>query len=839
MSRIYETLKKALIRQEPDETLLWDNANLTNAEIRQDFDFIAFSGRTEHLLADSTVRGFIESQNGRIMKRAREALCRSSLFSHVLHFCTIGDYMVGITLFNSNVSQIGLANRANKQFYRNLVERNSSNFINSSLIPFRDIQNFLLTHYSESYLTIFRYGQKTDFVAEDLNTLLSAVSTSIHVDIAIALEIDREGYFMLPNSFYFAGAEIFPFLGSTQAGPLYVKNPQNVFLDAYHICIYNTIQHVRKHTDYHLSTSSQNFNLVESLRNSISRVTADSITLYNNIEQNKKLRLEVYISFSPDYDICNLLRHMKDLLYSDNVILATSCTDVKNQANYQCTLIQNLALHSPLDTFTDLFILCSLYTQLIRNLFCTEKLTSDFQNGFYLQASLFNSAQDVCFTPEPILQIPKYFSNHKELQLYTRIKQIESFLHIPMSYLKLLMHKVAFEIESFYEQFYQKYNCMAGETVSLEEFLKKQKSVSNSVHSSIATALLNFYGRDLFTSLTERIAKHGLSLKIHGRIYLYHAGSANTSAAAVELVDPAAFRLQLLSFYQHSQRAGIREFVGPLDFPDEYLERLLRTLIPERCLISEFDSCPFVLLHKIFKTTNGFLRFGIYFFICVKLGEVQNIPKVLSNYKQSIRDNVKDKLYNASQLLIYTGCFVPEGYAKQFLSIQKVPIARISRILKLPPNKFLPILKATREESTLVCGEALNHAEILGIIANHSQENQAALNSGDEVQAVEGNITHDVAQGSDDESSGFSQPEIEESFPETEKTFEDGADFMVLFNSELLQTYRERFSSLFLTVKDIREAPESEIISMCHEASGLSTLLCKSIARELREAALH
>ena len=868
MSQIYQALKRAVIRQVPDETITWNSVALSDSEATQDYDFISFSGRTENLLSDSIVRSFIDQANGKVFKKPREALCRSSNFKHVLHFCTIGDYMLGVTLFNNIVSEVGVANRANKQFYRDLIQRNNQTMHHLTNIPFRDIEAFLLSHYSNMHLTIFRYGQKTTFAADGLTQLLSGVNPGIHIDIAVAVEVDAPDLFLLPNAYYFSGSEIYSFLGNSQAGPLFVKNPQETFLDSYHICIYNTIQHIRKHTDYHISTSLQNFDLADSLRSSVTRLTNDCIDLFERLDEHKKLRIEVYINFSPRYDLQVLIDQMKQLLLTENVISGAASSEVKNQVKYQCTLTRNLTINCPFESFTDFFIVCSLYTQLISNVFCVEKISSTFRPGFFLPAHMFTNAFQVCFSPEPIVCVPKYFNNHEELQLLIRIKQIESSLTVPMSELKELLHKVSLEIESFYEKFYQKYNSMVGETVTLEKFIQKQKSVTNSVHSAIADAILAFHGRHIFAELTKRIVKHGLSLKVHGRVFMYHACSVSASLAVTEYVDIASFRLQLESFYQARQRNGLRDFVGTLEFPEEFMQRLLLTMVPERLLTSEYDFCPLVPLQNVFTSTNGFLRFSIFLFIYVKLGDMNQVPKVLGNFRESVRNHVLRRQYTAAQLMLYTGCFVPEGYFKNTVAIQKVPPKRISRLILFPSNKFLKLLKQKSAEDSLIVDEGLDHDAIMRMIEEH--ETEQAFNSSEQMsdhrqneqqatsfeasarrgspQTAELPSTsnmidfHQDFEFREDDSELFQESQVLhsefDSFKYTsQKEVDSDTSYTVLFTSELLIKYKQRFASLSLTVKDIQDASEEEIRTMCAEASGLSVLLCKSIARELKFSA--
>ena len=854
MSQIYQALKRAVIRQVPDETLTWNSVALSDSETTQDYDFISFTGTAAELLNDTTLRNFIEQGNGKIFKKAREAFCRSGKFKHVLHFGSIGDYMIGITLFSSQASQIGFATRSNKQYFRDFIERTNLSMYEFGNIPFRDISAFLLDKYNDVCLTIFRYGQKTSFVEADLTQNLRSINPNIHIDIAIALEVDQSGIFMLPNSFYFAGSEIYPFLGCTHAGPLFVKNPHDVFLDCYHICIYNTIQHVRKHTDYHISTSSQTFNLAESLQQSILRLTTDCMALYQELENHKKLRIEVYISFNHDTHLDFLLQQMKNLICTENVVMAASCSSVITQVQYQCTLLRNICENSPFKTFTDFFIICQLYTILIRNLFCTEKLTSSFQSGFYLSSHFFNCNQDVQFSADPVLKIPKYFSNHEELQLYTRIKQIESSLMVPMSDLTQLLHKVAFEVETFYEKFYQKHNNAIGDTVSIETFLSKQTQVTNAVHRAIAEGLLKFSGRDVFRALTKQIVKHGLSLKVHGRVYLYHGGSITSTQSSTEDVDHAAFRLQLQSFYESHQRAGVRQYIGSLDFPEEYLQRLLVTVVPERVLTLEYDSCPFVPLQTIFQNTNGFLRFAIYFFICVKLGDMNQMPKVMNNYRDSVRNHVVGRKYTASQLMLYTGCFIPEGHVKNTVVIQRVAPRRISRLILLAPSKFLKLLKATSEEPLNQEEDLLDHEMILRLIHQNQESQESSFHGSDDRRSSVQKMEFDDGTSFSDECSDlFNESRlIESDFDANHHTSELHADpapvhsqqpdneesnFMVLFTSELLKRHANKFSTLHLSVRDIREAGEDEISLMCAEATGLSKLLCKSVARELKAAA--
>lgn len=122
-------------------------------------------------------------------------------------------------------------------------------------LPWRDMKDLLISNFENFDVVLFKYGQKMDL--NDFINMFHTVAEKAEIDIALGVEMSVEGSVILAKGEGFViGKEFYSQLLSTSFGNILIsdeRKTQKILPFSNRICVYNTVQHERKHLSSKIS----------------------------------------------------------------------------------------------------------------------------------------------------------------------------------------------------------------------------------------------------------------------------------------------------------------------------------------------------------------------------------------------------------------------------------------------------------------------------------------------------------------------------------------------------------------------------------------------------------
>lgn len=230
-------------------------------------------------ILNSPFRTMLHHENGRIFVKANLHQTRSSTHKSMLHFATVGSYLIGIPIKNDHTNlqieevineELGVIQEfdssENVAFMRQKIEQNSKGELHN-LISFSLIKDFILRNYWNSEICVLRYGQKTPLDTQlKLSIQEIYLLGNIIVDVGVALMYNSKGSYVAANLEYFSGSRKFSVFQSEIAGNVMLKNPSKYISNAYKQTIYNNLHHIKEECEGIIKTSKSNHSMEESIK---------------------------------------------------------------------------------------------------------------------------------------------------------------------------------------------------------------------------------------------------------------------------------------------------------------------------------------------------------------------------------------------------------------------------------------------------------------------------------------------------------------------------------------------------------------------------------------------
>ncbi len=254
----------------------------------------------------------------------------------------------------------------------------------------QEILNELMIIMGERNIICFSYGQKHK---EDDGgfELYERLGNAFALDLAVGMQVSHCDMFLVANSERApAMRNAYPFLLSLKACNLLIPSSNNFVEDSYRLIVYNNCHHIKKHMSYRLKAPLLDF--LPGFQQTLTSISAFvQRHLINNIRYRSALRIEGYFSYS-NGGINSIKEKLMSYLYNRCYPLYATQEVVENKLVDMINTLHTALLLFSTENYSSWYSLLELYYQFVVAVFCTERLSLQFQNdhmAFKLDGGLF------------------------------------------------------------------------------------------------------------------------------------------------------------------------------------------------------------------------------------------------------------------------------------------------------------------------------------------------------------------------------------------------------------------------------------------------------------------
>lgn len=524
-----------------------------------DVDFLSITGSAKEIVEDINIETLISAGRSKIFKKCSLKFLKGSLAKMVLIFAECGDYLLGMLIednipvdSNEYTSVIDIEddnidaceNLTSSKIYRRLIN-NRLLKANTNSIAYRDVLNFIKEYFLSDNLVLYRYGQKQRF--QSCQEIITNLSKSYHVDVAIAIEMPYQDYFLSLGcgSSVPVKTKFYSNLLSNIACNFIIKSSneaQSAIKNAYRVVGYNSIQHRKLEYQKKINfTDLDTFSVPEKMSTWLlpffKNYYADILTLYTQNIDSNKLRIEAYCNVTTSFNMRQMILGIRSFLLEKCQVLYLHVDDVKSFIRYMTLSITKIFQKIPSNSFDNIIPGLILHEKLYTGVFSTREINDKWvsQNVYFgLQNELFEIIDGV---PQLKLgsEVFSYFTANI-LPLFKESLQKEIALYIYMQQESLVMNcgNVEEEEEKIISKtiydglniIFQKYGNRNNEkskmVVNLIDFLKYAKNHFEQIYlKAIFVYLLTLQeeNHNLFSRITSSFSR--LELVKTDKIYLY------------------------------------------------------------------------------------------------------------------------------------------------------------------------------------------------------------------------------------------------------------------------------------------------------------------------------
>jgi hypothetical protein len=418
---------------------------------RFDLDFIAFCTTGANMFSCSAVSTLIQSPFCRFFSACFVQNVRANYVSKVLSFGCIGEFVIGLPLFGQVAGETDDEDEDENESTLVSTHYSTTNNLkiqtNSILAKYKNIPQYtlglfiekLLEHFAPEKLVLFRYGQKQSLNV--VHNILIDLSSRGQLSVAIGCEVDFKDKFVAYNME--SGHKkvcSYPVLLSNVAGNTIIKGQTVLFDGSYHLAIYNTLHHFRKHIEHYVTWNDSHDEFDNSkLESMIRKNITDLEVEVSKIICESKLRIEAYVELNRGINLIDIQIRLKKVLGFHNLFVFAPKASLEKLISSWASFSRPVCSHMiSLNTFTGLFSAIMLMAKYISGMFSYQRYTAAYRAenvGLRLNKSKYLLPQ-IEFTDEVVfdnrkldLSITKLFvkisTKNFCLQFYLKIFQLE------------------------------------------------------------------------------------------------------------------------------------------------------------------------------------------------------------------------------------------------------------------------------------------------------------------------------------------------------------------------------------------------------------------------------
>lgn len=686
------------------ETLQWD------------IDYFSVFGTLSSLLENPSIESLLTGLSGKILRKTFTRSLYSKKYSKLKVFAIVGAYYIGEPILRRDEEEESIELEAENSACRILDEDNEEGHNDKNIdflldtklskcIPGNNAYKFmkisLLKELGDLKVCLKRNGQK-DCSVETFYSTLQALTSFFDVEIALALEINKEHNYLAVKADSFSPSSLYPLFLSARAVNVYGCKSIPSIHNSYKYSIYNTSQHIRKHCNYTINFSCKERNYKEAIQKSVQKnLNFIKEQICNSNIHYQSLRFEVYFYQLKDMDLSVMKDEMVTFMKKNVGLMRAETRTVNSFFEILCETTEVLYENISFTNYSEIFLFFEILHQLFLACYSGVKLNSkEFMQcrSFGLDKNVFQSnfikLSDIFienFKFESLVKRFSFFGNGNEK--FHALHAIYIIVEMYSIGVKDVCVKKTFEFSSHLvsttlNSTIRKCKETAKGTVhlSFHEFIEKYSAVTKSVFGHVfSKQLLRLHAKseEAFNILTHRSHESSFSVNSGQSKFVYDCtrsfsirGLCNSNPQINDCIDDVYIN-EFLRDKRHIINDAYKDaglLLQKSGYPcndilveDDIFFRIFLMKIP---VISKDPLSKFVSqewpIPSFFPNLNRFVQFiGLVLAIncAIKLQNGMSLPKTIENRASALSRIIKTlyiDIERISSIIFYLDIFVSD-----------------------------------------------------------------------------------------------------------------------------------------------------------------------------------